>query len=33
MALTATVYTFDVALSDIDRGVYETLAIKAARHP
>jgi uncharacterized protein YaeQ len=33
MALTATVYTFDVALSDVDRGVYETLAIKAARHP
>jgi uncharacterized protein YaeQ len=33
MALTATVYNFDVALSDIDRGVYETLAIKAARHP
>ena len=33
MALTATVYTFDVALSDVDRGVYETLAIKAACHP
>lgn len=33
MALTATVYTFDVALSDVDRGVYETLVIKAARHP
>jgi len=33
MALTATMYTFDVALSDIGRGVYETLAIKAACHP
>jgi uncharacterized protein YaeQ len=33
MALTATVYTFDVAVNDVDRGVYETLAIKAARHP
>jgi uncharacterized protein YaeQ len=26
-------YNFDVALSHIDRGVYETLAIKAAQHP
>lgn len=26
-------YTVDVALSDVDRGVYETLSIKAARHP
>ena len=33
MALTATMYTFDVALSDVDRGVYETLSIKAACHP
>ena len=33
MALTATLYTFDVALSDVDRGVYEQLSIKAARHP
>lgn len=33
MALSATVYTFDVALSDMDRGVYEQLAIKAACHP
>ena len=33
MALTATVYTFEVALNDVDRGVYETLAIKAACHP
>jgi len=33
MALTATMYTFDVALSDVGRGVYETVAIKAACHP
>lgn len=33
MALTATLYSFDVALSDVDRGVYEQLAIKAACHP
>jgi uncharacterized protein YaeQ len=33
MALTATLYSVDVALSDVDRGVYEQLAIKAARHP
>jgi uncharacterized protein YaeQ len=33
MALTATLHTFDVALSNMDRGVYEQLAIKAARHP
>lgn len=33
MALTATVFNFDVSLSDVDRGVYEQLAIKAACHP
>ncbi|MBK7907187.1 MAG: YaeQ family protein [Gemmatimonadetes bacterium] len=33
MALTATLYTFDVALNDVDRGVYEQIAIKAACHP
>ena len=33
MALTATLYSFDVSLSDVDRGVYEQLAIKAACHP
>lgn len=33
MALTATLHTVDVALSDVDRGVYEQLSIKAARHP
>jgi uncharacterized protein YaeQ len=26
-------YTFDVELSDVDRGVYTTLSIRAARHP
>jgi uncharacterized protein YaeQ len=33
MALTATIYNFEIRLSDVDRGVYETLTIKAARHP
>ena len=33
MALTSLVYTFDIQLSDIDRGVYEALAFKAAQHP
>lgn len=33
MALTATMHTVDVALSDVDRAVYERLSIKAARHP
>lgn len=33
MALTSTIYTFDIELSDIDRGVYETLALRVPRHP
>jgi uncharacterized protein YaeQ len=33
MALTATIYTFSIQLSDVDRGVYEALALKVARHP
>ena len=33
MALGSTVYNFDIDLSDSDRGVYETLAIRLARHP
>jgi uncharacterized protein YaeQ len=33
MALTATVYNFDVQLSNVDRNVYETLVIRAARQP
>lgn len=33
MALTATLYNFDVQLADMDRGVYETLSFKAAQQP
>lgn len=33
MALTATIYSFDVQLNDLDRGVYDPLAFKAAQHP
>ena len=33
MAITATIYTFDIELSDSDRGVYESLALRVARHP
>ena len=33
MALTATLYTFEIQLADVDRGVYETLALRVARHP
>lgn len=33
MALTATIHTFDISLSDVDRGCYETLALRVARHP
>jgi len=33
MALGATIYTFDVTLNDADRGVYESLSFRAARHP
>jgi uncharacterized protein YaeQ len=33
VALSATVYTLDIDLSDSDRGVYETLALRVARHP
>ena len=33
MALTATIYNFDVELADADRRVYESLALRAARHP
>lgn len=33
MGLTATIYNFDIDLADTDRGVYETVAIRAARHP
>lgn len=33
MALTATVYNFEIDLADNDRSVYETLSLRVARHP
>ncbi|HEY7792021.1 MAG TPA: YaeQ family protein [Vicinamibacterales bacterium] len=33
MALTATIYNFDIELTDTDRQVYESLALRVARHP
>jgi uncharacterized protein YaeQ len=33
VALTATIYNFEIQLSDVDRGVYETLSFRAARQP
>jgi uncharacterized protein YaeQ len=33
MALSATIYVFTVRLADADRGVYETLTLRVARHP
>jgi uncharacterized protein YaeQ len=33
LALTATIYNFEVDLAHADRGVYETLVVRAARHP
>jgi uncharacterized protein YaeQ len=33
MALGATMHTFAVQLADVDRGVYEELALRVARHP
>ncbi len=33
VALGATVYNFDIQLSDVDRHVYETLALRVAQHP
>ena len=33
MATGATIYNFDIDLADADRGVYETLALRLARHP
>ena len=33
MALTATIYNFDVELADNDRGVYESLDLRVAMHP
>lgn len=33
MATGATIYTFAVQLADVDRGVYEDIALRVARHP
>jgi len=33
MALSATVYHLQIELSDVDRGVYESLDLRVARHP
>ncbi|MCP2636590.1 YaeQ family protein [Microbacterium sp. HD4P20] len=33
MAAGATIYTFAVQLADIDRGVYEDVTLRVARHP
>jgi uncharacterized protein YaeQ len=33
MALSATVYHLQIELSDVDRGVYEALDLRLARHP
>ena len=33
MALSSTIYNFEIRLSDVDRGVYESLSLKVARHP
>ena len=33
MALSATVYNFDIELADNDRGVYESIALRVAQHP
>lgn len=33
MAIAATIYTIDVDVADSDRQVYETLALRVARHP
>ena len=33
MALNATLYPFEIELADADRGVYQSFALRAARHP
>jgi uncharacterized protein YaeQ len=33
LALTATIHNFDIELADSDRGVYESLSLRVARHP
>lgn len=33
LALSSTVYNLDISLADVDRGVYESLALRVALHP
>jgi uncharacterized protein YaeQ len=33
VALTATIYNFEIDLADNDRGVYDSVALRVARHP
>lgn len=33
MALSVTMYRFDIDISDVDRGVYEKVELRAAQHP
>lgn len=33
MALSSTIYTFDIDLADTERGVYESLSLRVPRHP
>jgi len=33
MALSATLFRFEIGISDVDRGVYESLALRVAQHP
>lgn len=33
MALSSTIYNFDIEMSDVDRGVYTPLALRVACHP
>lgn len=33
MAIGATIHTFDIQLADVDRGVYDDVALRVARHP
>src|ERR1051326_552518 len=33
MALTATIYNFEIELADVDRGVYETFALRLPQPP
>jgi uncharacterized protein YaeQ len=33
MALGATIHVFDIELANSDRGVYESLELRVARHP